>query len=95
MPIGRLKSGSISREERETIIRTSENEDLWHIWTASPRIARKLDRIGANLVKDQGYAKFYTLPLSRITFRSMRKMVISEEVRERARRMLLARQNKH
>ncbi len=63
---------NLTREERETILRTSDADDWWIVSTASPRFIRKFTKLGygqssTNLVLD-GYRDF-TIPRNLVAFR--------------------------
>jgi hypothetical protein len=62
----------LTREERETIIRTSDADDGWSISTASPRFIRKFTKLGykkdASALNLDSYSNF-TIPLNLVSFR--------------------------
>lgn len=86
---------NLTREERETvldnvdafgnetIISTNEAEDCWNVCTASPMWMRRLEKIGAELVKvhDGGTHKHYRLEMNMVT---LRKPVQQSEEQRRA-----------
>jgi hypothetical protein len=62
----------LSREERETIVRTSDADDGWLISTASPKYIRKFTKLGyrqsAATSGLDGY-KDFTVPRNLVSFR--------------------------
>jgi hypothetical protein len=72
---GKLKM-ALAREERETIVRTSDADKRWLISTASPKFIRKFTKLGyqmdtSELILD-GYNNF-TVPLNLVSFRRPHK----------------------
>ena len=67
---------ALTREERETIVRTSDADDGWVISTASPKFIRKFTKLGyqEGIVgsKVDGYRDF-TVPRNLVSFRRPRK----------------------
>jgi hypothetical protein len=57
----------LTREERETLIRTSDADDTWEVFTDSPRVARLLARRGWKPGPD---SRTYVLPAAAVTIRS-------------------------
>ncbi len=62
----------LTREERETILRTSDADDCWIVSTASPRYIRKFTKLdyrqnSTDLMLDS-YRDF-TIPRNLVTFR--------------------------
>jgi len=62
----------LTREERETIVRTSDADDGWIISTASPKYIRKFTKLGyqqsAATSGLDGY-KDFTVPRNLVSFR--------------------------
>jgi hypothetical protein len=62
----------LTREERETIIRTSDADGRWVISTASPRFIRKFTKLGYQMNTSRlnldGYNSF-EVPLNLVSFR--------------------------
>jgi hypothetical protein len=63
---------NLTREERETIVRTSDADDGWIISTASPKYIRKFTKLGYQESPDSsglnGYRDF-TVPRNPVSFR--------------------------
>jgi hypothetical protein len=63
---------ALTREERETIVRTSDADDGWVISTASPKFIRKFTKMGYRkstaVVNIDGYNDF-TVPRNLVSFR--------------------------
>jgi len=72
---------TLSREERETIIRRDDVTDTWAVYTCSPVMKRKLDRIaeawGVSPRRVDKWGWEYTLPDGAVSFR--RPRVLSAE----------------
>jgi hypothetical protein len=66
---------TLTREERETIVRTSDADRCWVISTASPKYIRKFSKLGyptdASCVKVAGYSCFI-VPPNVVSFRRFR-----------------------
>lgn len=79
--------------ERETVVSTNDAEDFWNVCTASPVWIRKLDAIGAELVKvyQGGTHRHYRLASNMLTMR--KPIQLSDE--ERARRANILRSTVH
>ena len=62
---------NLTREERETIVRTSDADDGWIISTASPKYIRKFTKLGYQESPDssglKGYRDF-TVPRNLVSF---------------------------
>jgi hypothetical protein len=67
---------TLTREERETIIRCSDADDFWVISTASPRFIRKFTKLlyktDDEAFNPDGYQSFQ-VPLNLISFRRQPK----------------------
>lgn len=65
----------LSKEERETIIRISDADELWDVYSSSPKMMRKLDRVASACeVRENGngiYAKCYQLHKNQISIRKL------------------------
>ena len=62
----------LTREERETIVRTSDADDGWIISTASPKYIRKFMKLGYRLsaaTSDLDGYKDFTIPRNLVFFR--------------------------
>ena len=83
----------LSREERETIIRTSAADDTWEVYTCDPVMARRLQKLcelmGISLVPVGSWGVRATLPRSCV--RLHKPMAISDEERQRRADALRAR----
>jgi hypothetical protein len=70
---GELKM-DLTREERETILRTSDADDFWVISTASPKYVRKFTKLGYQTddaaLNPDAYQSF-TVPLDLISFTAL------------------------
>jgi hypothetical protein len=66
---------TLTREERERIVRTSDADRCWVISTASPKFIRKFTKLGyptdASYVKVEGYVSFL-VPPNVVSFRRLR-----------------------
>ncbi len=74
----------LTREEQETIIRTSAADQTWEIVTADPRIIRKMAKQGYQPDAREnpwGYVSF-TVPYSRVKIMRAEKRQISEKHKE-------------
>jgi hypothetical protein len=58
----------LTREERETIVRTSEADDHWEVYTDSPVMAARLKRRGWTPLAD-GDGRTFRVPRAAITIR--------------------------
>lgn len=78
----------LSREERETIIRISEAEEMWDIYTSSAPMMRKLEKLAKStevMQDEEGiYAKCYLLARSCLSFRKPRTLSEEEKVKRAA-----------
>ena len=83
----------LTREERETIIRTSAADDTWDVYTSDPVMARRLKKLcaslGISLVNVDAWGVRATLPRSCV--RLHKPMAISDEERQRRADALRAR----
>ena len=62
----------VSRGEQETILRWDEEERLLHVWTASRKVARRLERKGYRLTRTRpGSGMQATVSLKAIIFRPL------------------------
>jgi len=64
----------LTRSEQETILRWDEEEQVVHIWSASPVTWRKLDRLGVRshhetTIEGKPSGKSYRLPLGQFRWR--------------------------
>lgn len=77
-------------EEKETLISKQNGEEDWDIYTTEKPMMTKLEKIGLEAYKEdldqdtgEVVAKYYKLPLSRLTFaKERKKTVLSEERRK-------------
>jgi hypothetical protein len=67
----------LTKEERETIIRTSEADATWEIFTDSPVMQRRLLRRGWSASPD---GRTFTLPRKALTIRSRSSLRIVPEI---------------
>jgi hypothetical protein len=88
LPIG----NGIGNAERETIIRISDDEESWDVYTSSPkwyrRISKIADALGIEPTLAQGGARF-TLPTRCVSLR--KPVVLSDEERAKRRNAAIAR----
>jgi hypothetical protein len=84
----------LTREERETIVRTSDADDCWVISTASPKFIRKftkfLYKTDDAVLNPDGYQSFI-LPLNLVSFRRPRKKLNGRALDTKRRNLLKAR----
>lgn len=75
----------LTKAERETIIRTSEDSDVWKAYTTSRQMMTKLNKLAeAKEIMEDGdgvYAKCYELPKEYLKFTKPRKLSESEKAR--------------
>ncbi len=72
----------LTLEEMETHLNvTADDRSVWQISSNDVVMQRRVEKVGAKLVKQRGDTKFYTLPANQISFRNP----VSDEVREAAR----------
>jgi hypothetical protein len=64
---------TLTREERETIVRTSEADDTWEVYTDSRAMAARLRKRGWQPLPG-GDGRTFRLPLKAITIRSREGM---------------------
>jgi hypothetical protein len=67
---------NLAREERETIVRTSDADDFWLISTASPKFIRKFTKLGYMIddtTTTPGEYKSFRVPINLVSFRRPRK----------------------
>ena len=73
---------TLTREERETILRTDDAGDEWTIYTCSPVMKRQLDRIAeAWGVRPRQVDKWgweYRLPTGALAFRKPRRLTAAQ-----------------
>jgi hypothetical protein len=63
---------NLSREEMETHLNmTGDDHGTWHVYSDDPVLQRKLESIGATLIKrsSDGIGKHYTLRANQVSFR--------------------------
>jgi len=88
----------LTRAEKETVIRISEADMSWYIYTASKPIMNKLEKfvqpIEVRKDKDGIYAKCYELPKEYVRFVRPRKLSESEKAR-RTRLLTIDRNSKN
>lgn len=83
----------LSNEERETHLNmTADNRNQWHVYSDDPIMQRRLESVGATLVRvaADGLGKEYTLPANQISFRNppkplsdARKAQLADQLRAR------------
>ena len=81
---------ALTNAERETHLNmTADNRGVWEIASDDPVMQRRIEAVGAALIRQRGETKFYTLPADQVTIR--RKRELSSEQRaalsERAKAM--------
>lgn len=79
---------NLTAEEMETHLNMSaDDRSFWHIASNDVVMQRRVEKVGATLVKQRGDTKFYTLPANQVSFRN--KSALTDEQRaamsERAR----------
>jgi hypothetical protein len=78
----------LTREERETIVRTSDADDCWVISTASPKFIRRFTKLGYQTddrVLNPAEYRSFKVPLNLVTFRRPRKKLSEKEIAARMR----------
>lgn len=77
-------------EEKETLITKQYKDDKWDIYTTEKPMMNKLEKIGLVAYKTdidaetkEVVAKYYTIPLNRLTFAKERKKVEMSEERKK------------
>jgi hypothetical protein len=94
---------ALSKEERETIILTSDADDEWQIYTCQQKIMTKMKNLGifpfkVDVDKDGNeVAKYYKVGYKQVSFRkeSSGRNLTDEQREELAERMRKARQEKN
>lgn len=80
-----LPPSRLTREERETIIRTDDATDTWEIYTCMPTMIRKLSkiakRLGVSPRKVDAWGYEFSFPRAAVSFRVPR--TVSGPERER------------
>ena len=71
----------LSREERETFLRTNDLGDDWEFFTLSPTWAAKLERLGYVLAADRQGGWSCKVPRAFLTIRTPKKRELSEKQR--------------
>ena len=72
----------LTREERKTSILTSDADDKWSIFTASPKFIRRFERLGYRKTKTDAWGGcFYEAPLHAIRFGKPQKRTMSDSQR--------------
>lgn len=77
----------LTNEERETCLNMmADDRSTWHCFSEDPVMQRKLEKIGAVLIREtaNGSGKFYTLRANQVSFRKGAKIEISQERRDQA-----------
>jgi hypothetical protein len=70
---------TLSKEERETIIRFDDSAKICDIYTASPTIARKLIKRGYPMLADKPWGwRARAVPLKALSFRSLESLTKAE-----------------
>lgn len=85
----------LSNAERETHLNlVAADRSTWHVYSDDPVMIRRLEAIGATLVKvEHGGGKHYTLPDSQVTLRRAQKPMSEARKAQLAKRLAEARAN--
>ncbi len=75
-----------SKEERETIILSNDEDRFWDVYSRQTRIFNKMSKLGVEPYKTEMedgvmIAAYYKLDLNQVSFR--KKVVLTEEQREK------------
>lgn len=74
---------TLSNEERETHLNmTGDDHSMWHVFTDDPYWVRRLERVGATLVRETATGREYRLPANQLSIRkpsTRREMSESEK----------------
>lgn len=65
-------------EQEIHISMNASNPKLWEVYTDYPKWQRKLEKIGAKLIKDDGVGKHYTLDSTQVSVKAKRKPMSAE-----------------
>jgi len=66
--------------EREVILRTSDGDKTWNLYTASPKWYRKFERLfGPGRVIRGGSGYEWDVPIHEVSIRKRRKRILTEE----------------
>ena len=66
---------ALTNAERETHLNmTADNRGVWKIASDDPVMLRRLEAVGATLVRRRGETRWYTLPAEQVTIRRRREL---------------------
>lgn len=74
---------------------SADNPKKWEAYTDYPKWQRKLEKIGAKLIKDDGVGKHYTLDASQLSIKSKRTPMSKEQRQLAAERLVKAREKQN
>src|SRR2546427_2459816 len=83
----------LTREEREILIRKSEADDDWDVWTTSEVWKRRLEKVGWEMKRDHQGGWSCRIPENAITIRRERAVHLTDEERARRANNLRSRPN--
>ncbi len=63
----------LSRQEQETVIRTSSADNFWDVWTCDPKFIRRFAKAGYEPTKQQ-HGTVFTVPLNGLSIRSAKSL---------------------
>ena len=81
---------ALTNAERETHLNmTADNRAVWEITSDDPVMLRRLEAVGATLVRQRGETRWYTLPAEQVTIRRRRELTDEQRavLSERAKAM--------
>lgn len=73
---------NLSLNEQETMLNlVADDRGTWHAYSDDPVMQRKLEAVGAVLIKSDGTGKHYTLRANQVSFRKGEKRELSDAQR--------------
>ena len=81
---------ALTNAERETHLNmAADNRGVWEIASDDPMMLRRLEAVGATLVRQRGETRWYTLPAEQVTIRRRRELTDEQRavLSERAKAM--------
>ena len=79
---------ALTLQEQEThLSMTADDRSVWAIYSDDQVMQRRLESIGATLVKNEGAGKHYTLPANQVTLRKPKKPMPEARKAQLAERM--------
>lgn len=88
-----MQLSDLSNAERETMLNmVADNRAMWNVYSDDPVMQRKLERIGAVVIKTETHGgKHYELPANQVSFRRPPKPMSKERKAELAAQLAASR----